>query len=130
MIPHHHDCDLDEFSSFHAHGEQSAFHKTDHHHDADHEDHNNSNDTKKEKRRSFPFHHHISPTNDYDYLRIKLNTKITVNVTLLLVLNSYSDTSLYKSPELDFSRFTDKPFHISSIFEPGATGLRAPPSVA
>lgn len=133
MIPHHHhDFDLDEFSSFHSHDEQYSHQKTDvqHHHDVDNQKHNHSNDSEKEHNHTFPFHHHISPTNDFDYLRIELIRNIVFNLPLLTILDSYFDTSLSEPPELDFIRFTDKPFLITTIFEPGAIGLRAPPSIA
>ena len=133
MIPHHHhDFDLDEFLSFHNHDEQYSHHKTNdhHHHDVDNQKHKHINDSEKEHNHTFPFHHHISPTNDFDYVRIRLIRNIVFHFPLLTVLNSFFDTSLSEPPELDFIRFTDKPFLITTIFEPGAIGLRAPPSIA
>ena len=133
IIPHHHhDFDLNDFSNFHNHDEQYAPHKTadHHHHNVENQKHNHSNDTKKEHNHSFPFHHHISPTNGFDYLRIELIRNIVFDLPLLAVLNSFFKTSLSEPPELDFIRFTDKPFFISAFFEPGAIGLRAPPSIA
>lgn len=133
MIPHHHhDLDVDEISGLHKHDEQYSRHKaTDHHHhDADGHKHNPSSNSDKRHSHGFPFHHHISPTNDFDYLRMNLLRNVVFDFPLLTVLKSFFDESLSEPPELDFIRFTDKPFYITAKFEPGAIGLRAPPSIA
>lgn len=132
-IPHHHhDFELDEFSSFHKYDEQYSHHKTDdnHNHDVGNQKHNHSNDSEKEHNHTFPFHHHISPTNDFDYLRFGSLRNIVFNLSLFTVLNSFANSSISEPPELGFIRFTDKPFFVTTIFEPGAIGLRAPPSIA
>jgi hypothetical protein len=133
MIPHHHhDFDVAGFSSFHDHSEKHSHHESDshHHHDADDHHHKHSTDSEKEHNHPFPFHHHLSAANDFSCLRIELNKNLSVNIPLLTVLNSFCNTSIFESPELDLIRFTDLPFKIKTIFEPGATGLRAPPSIA
>ena len=134
IIPHHHhDCDTDALSSSHNHDEKYAHHEiADHHHnDEEHQNHNVSDDAEKEHNHTFPLHHHISPTNDFDYLRNELIRIIAFNLPLLAFLNFSSDTSLSEPPEICILQlFTDKPFFISALFKPGAIGLRAPPSIA
>jgi len=79
----------------------------------------------------FPWHHHISPFNDFNYLR-----------TAIKCVSASPDFSLWslygiyevEKPHVPFSELRrwqyDYPFLIFSCFEPGATSLRGPPSVA
>ncbi len=133
MIPHHHhDPDLDKSSGFHNRNEHTSSHKSDnhHHHGADHQEHNHAKDSGKERNSAFPFHNHISPNNDFVYLMINTVSNPVSSFYLFKVVTSFFDPSLTEPPELDFIRFTNKPFLIASFFEPGAIGLRAPPSIA
>lgn len=133
MIPHHHhDLSVAEVSGLHNHnGEYSQQKKTQHHHhhDGTHQ-HNPSKNTENRHNHAFPFHQHLSPTSDFDYLRINVIRDVIFNFQLLTILNTFFESSLSEPPELDFIRFTDKPFYITARFEPGAIGLRAPPSIA
>ena len=79
----------------------------------------------------FPWHHHISPSNDFNYLRTAIKS--------VSASPDFSLWSLYgiyevEKPHVPFSELRrwqyDYPFLIFSCFEPGATSLRGPPSVA
>jgi len=133
VIPHHHhDSIMGEIYALHKHDEQDSRHKTTvHHHHADNQKHNSPQNPEKGASDRFPLHHHhISPTNDFDYLRMNVIRDVVFNFHLLAVINTFFQTVLSEPPELDFIRFTEKPFYITARFEPGAIGLRAPPSFA
>jgi hypothetical protein len=133
MVPHHHHgCGMEIFSIFHNHTGQHPQHDTNPHQHNDFEDHGHkkSADSEKEHRHPFPFHHHLSATNDFDYLRYKLNKNLIVSIPLLTVSNAFKNTKLSEFPTLNYIRFTEIPFFIKSVFLPGAIGLRAPPSLA
>ncbi|HSV87309.1 MAG TPA: hypothetical protein VLH61_01575, partial [Bacteroidales bacterium] len=79
----------------------------------------------------FPLHHHGSPANDYDYLRLKIQFVVSTidQQPLLLYQGRESENSLVL-PCLFTIRCYDYPFLIRFHFEPGATSLRGPPAIA
>jgi hypothetical protein len=129
MIPHHHH-DLEEYPL------PFQPNKVNHHHssaDLDHKRHENANhhhNGQNEQSRNVPLHHHLSVTGELDYIRIDFNTDVTMAFSILADLSSIRNIKLLPPPETNLVRFSDKPFLITSIFEPGAIGLRAPPSIA
>jgi hypothetical protein len=134
MIPHHHHelmwAEISEVQSStkdHSHHHDSDL---DHHHKNEDRDHQ-PKDASKAHSHPFPFHHHLNAANDFDYARLNLGEKSSVSVktiSILYALSSFSVSTEAKGKYL--VRLKDKPFLIKSIFEPGATGLRAPPSIA
>jgi hypothetical protein len=125
---HHHDLENSVFSH--------PSNYSDHHHssaDFDHLHHgkgNHHHDSEDANPHKFPFHHHLSADGAFDYIRINFNKEVPANFSILADLFSISNAKILPPPEVDLVRFTDKPFLISTIFEPGALGLRAPPSIA
>lgn len=134
MIPHHHhEFDMDEISGNYDHPGHYSHHDSDshhHHNDIEKKKHENTGEPAKGHNHNFPFHNHLSAANDFDFLRIKLNRNISINQIVLGVINTYPLHRIVRPPDIDIIRFTDIPFHIKSVFLPGAIGLRAPPSIA
>ncbi|MCA1745477.1 MAG: hypothetical protein LC643_07220 [Bacteroidales bacterium] len=129
VIPHYHH-DLEEYAlSFQSNN-------SDHHHSSTdfdplhHGEGNHHYDTEDAHPRNFPFHHHLSADGDFDYIRIHSNKDVHATFSFVAELSSHSKAIISAPPELDLIRFTDRPFLITTIFEPGAIGLRAPPSIA
>lgn len=80
----------------------------------------------------FPLHHHVSPDNEFDYLRLKTAFSASSSGSPLpafyALLQPLRNELLPPKPVI---RYFDYPFLISSsLFEPGATGMRGPPSIA
>jgi hypothetical protein len=128
MIPHHHHGAEEYALSF-----QSG--NSHHHHSDDfdlmsHYEEYHQHETEKKQQQNFPFHQHFSEDEDFDYIRINLKKDSDVTCKLVTILFKISDFKITPPPEIDITRFTDKPFLITAIFEPGATGLRGPPSIA
>ena len=133
MIPHHHyDFGMISISRYFNHTEHQSYNDPEdhHHHDAEPHKHSHSSESEKKNNHPFPFHRHQSAINDFDCLRIEPNRIFQGNPVLLAVLNSFFANTLTEPPEIEFDLFKDIPFLIITAFEPGATGLRAPPSIA
>lgn len=81
---------------------------------------------------SFPLHHHVSPDNEFEYLRLRTTINESFPGSSLLVfftLTQPPTTELL--PPKPVIRYFDYPFLISgNLLEPGATGLRGPPAFA
>lgn len=79
----------------------------------------------------FPWHHHISPANEFNYLRL-INKFISSSPDFsLLAFFNDGDSCKAIVPLLEQRRWCyEYPFLIYSRYEPGATGLRGPPSIA
>ena len=129
VIPHHHhdleNSDLPVQSNYSDHHHSSSDFDHIHHGETNH--HHDAEDTNSRK---FPFHHHLSADGDFDYFRINFNKDVHVTYSLVADLSSISNAKFSSPPEVDLIRYTNKPFLINTIFEPGALGLRAPPSIA
>ena len=134
MIPHHHHelmgneiSEVQSSTKHHSHHHDSDL---DHHHKNEDRDHE-PKDASKAHNHPFPFHHHLNTATDLDYARLNLGEKSSVSVktiSILYALNSFTVSTEAKGECL--ARLKDKPFLRKSIFDPGATGLRAPPSIA
>ena len=127
MIPHHHhDSALDSFSNFQTQAEAHA-HDGDHGHHHHHED----KDTGNAHSHSFPPHNHSLTSEDYSFARLIIDSGTTLKVSSFVVIllnttESINDQLLNKKER----RYSDIPFLIKSLFQPGAIGLRAPPCMA
>ncbi|GAO29661.1 hypothetical protein [Geofilum rubicundum] len=129
MIPHHHhDLDNSVLSLRSTHpGHHHSSSDFDHLH---HGEGNHHHDSEDADASNFPFHQHLSADGDFDYFRINFNKDVQVPFSTVAVLSRSSNVRISPPPEMDLIRFSDKPFLITSIFKPGAIGLRAPPSMA
>jgi len=79
----------------------------------------------------FPWHHHISPANDFNYLRLVIKFISSSPDFSLLAFYHDGDSCKAILPLLAQRRWCyEYPFLIFSRYEPGATGLRGPPSIA
>lgn len=132
MIPHHHvDMAFDNISGFHkptAKHHHSESHQ--HHHDTK-KRHDRSDGDKDDSKTKFPLHFHSTATKHLSSVRQTVkNYSSTVNTIKAI---RYSIYSIFRSKELpitDLFRDTEIPFRIKPKYEPGATGLRAPPCIA
>ena len=131
MIPHHHhDFAVDKVSSLHRHSkEHFHYNDTDHHHHDTGYRHDHSDN--EEHKHNFPLHFHVVAAKDYIAVGHVVNNHNNFNLKTLAVLFTFNPFGQIKEPpNIDFIRYTDISFLINSIFEPGAIGLRAPPSIA
>ncbi len=132
MIPHHHNDEWNEISHLNPHTDKhSHAHKDHHHHDNDGHHHDNSNEGDDEQNRSLPFHQHLNSNDGIDCIRFNFGEKPSKKekvITFLFLKDQIS--TIPPSSETDLTRFVDLPFLIISTYEPGANGLRAPPSIA
>lgn len=129
MIPHHHHGE-EEYALSVQSGVSEHHHHSDHSDLMSHHKEYHQHETDKKQQQNFPFHQHFSEDEDFDYIRINLKKDSDVHYKLITILYKISDFKITPPPEIDITRFTDKPFLITAIFEPGATGLRGPPSIA
>lgn len=91
-----------------------------------------SNESKsdEEHNHAFPLHHHISATRDFVYARTNLhesNPSNKITTLFLVAIVFYND--FFERPVLTNNRYRNKPFLISSLFNPEANALRGPPSI-
>ncbi|MGV8830205.1 MAG: hypothetical protein ACWA6U_18005 [Breznakibacter sp.] len=130
MIPHHHHALEEYVVSFQTHNTDHHHHHSDDGELFGHEE--DSQDAEKENKHqhNFPFHHHLSSSEDFDYLRIDLNQKSVATFQVVAIHHSINLLIIVPPPEIDIIPYKEKPFFITSLFDPGATGLRAPPSIA
>lgn len=133
MIPHHHhDVNLDMVSSIHKNSNPHSHHSEadHHHHDFEHKhDHSEENDEEHEHR--FPLHFHVVAAKDYNQVRQVVNGSDISKLNSIVNLYSFNRFGEFaEPPNFDFIRYTDLPFLINTIFEPGAISLRAPPCIA
>jgi hypothetical protein len=135
IIPHYHHPHEEraENSLTHHHKtENHSHHEHDHfHHSHDHEKQKDESDTDERDKHSFPNHHHFLYSLDYKFLRLstKFFSLTTANFFLLLNKDSFSfrisDSFVRKAIKPPKS-----PPLMNPVFEPGATGLRAPPFIS
>ncbi len=130
MIPHHHHSDEKsaiKINNEHQHNhDKSSSH---HHHDAVNQHHHQKNDTNKENHKSVPFHHHVNSEYDFDFRRVELNKTIITYIPLV-VFKSINYSKITASEDKELITYSDIPFKIKTTFEPGVSGLRAPPAIA
>ncbi|MCT4586850.1 MAG: hypothetical protein N4A71_03450 [Carboxylicivirga sp.] len=127
MIPHHHHDDLLDSVSIsqiqveeHVHHDSHGHH---HHHDNNHSDETHSH--------SFPPHNHSLASEEYSFARLIVDSGTTLKVTSFIVLYIKPTESIDDQLLIDKERrYSDIPFLINSLFQPGAIGLRAPPCMA
>ena len=90
----------------------------------------NEGNSDDEHNHPFPLHHHISATSDLVYARINLhgsnplNKTSTLFVMLVIFQNDFSEP-----PDFANNNYENKPFLISSLFNPEANALRGPPAI-
>ena len=132
MIPHHHgyNFDIQDVATpqpkHHSHHHSDGHH---HHHKTTEQD--KADNSRKNHDHPFPLHHHLSTDYGFDCIRIDLRKNVELQSILLMVLTTRLTDTEILPPEIEFLKyFANKPFRIKSIFEPGAIGLRAPPSIA
>lgn len=129
IIPHNHH-DLEEYCV----SLQSDVY--DHHHqsdDTDHLHHGKEGFPHKQENKhhhNFPFHQHLSADNSFNYIRIDLTKYAKRAYSSFAVLFGFVSIEIAHPPEIDLMHFKVKPFLVSTMFEPGSIGLRAPPFIA
>ena len=129
---HHHDLKAIDLSLIHKQHEADDHHHGDkhHHHHDSAEDKKKQKNPKEEHNHSFPFHHHLSETNDFVLVRTnhtQSNSQYQINVLYLALEVLKSDViEPINSTE---KRYKDKSFLISSNYSPAANALRGPPSI-
>jgi len=81
---------------------------------------------------SFPLHHHVSPDNEFEYLRLRTTINESFPGSSLLVFYTLTQPPTTELlPPKPVIRYFDYPFLISgSLPDPGATGVRGPPAFA
>jgi hypothetical protein len=128
---HHHDTLAYDFSVVpNEIDEHSHEHNNLHHHHDSYNESNKEKDSNKDHNHSFPLHQHIFAASDFDLIRTNVKEsstdKIIVKAVTVLCLfhKEYSEPS-----GLNNIAFSDPPFFINSLFEPGAFALRGPPSI-
>jgi len=127
MIPHHHHEDL----AF----DFSVQHEPDTEHDHLHSKANHQHESKGEEKNSehnhsFPLHHHISGSHDFDIERTNLlegNSQIPNSASFLLAYLLIDEFA--KPPDLEKNHFGEQQFLKSSLFIPAANALRGPPAI-
>lgn len=133
MIPHHHDeSTLDIFSSAHNLIKEYSNHEDHghHHHENNHHE-DDSEKTNDSHNHSFPQHKHSVASDDYSFVRLTSGSITSLKVISLIAPQVNNAISIAKQP-ITYKQelFPDTPFPINSLFQPGAIGLRAPPSMA
>ncbi len=128
MVPHHHHESLTiEYSSkLNQQKNHSHPHNGKHHHSHDDE---NDNQAANHSEHSFPQHFHISATDEFDLVRVNQaggNNYITDNQ--YLINSELLPMRLFDPPNISPNTFSD--FFAKSQYEPGANGLRGPPTIA
>jgi hypothetical protein len=130
MIAHHHHVDLAlNFSDMYEHDDD---HERKHPHEGEHQ---HNNDSQKEEKSTehnppFPFHHHISATNDFTIERTNLlESNTQIRDVSFLVFTELFRIEFIKPPNLEGKLFKEPPFLISSLCNPEAIALRGPPSI-
>lgn len=132
MIPHHHHDAIEYEISYRSVSSRDHHHDEDHIHYGDHHEHHHYDVSQSEDEHdhSFPNHHHFTADKDLDYIRISGENGSSSNVKLIAVLFTLSTLQLKPPLKVEPFGFADIPFYRHSTFEPGAAGLRAPPSIA
>lgn len=124
MIPHHHHDMQDSSSNDHFKTEDSHNHETEEHkHHQEEKDEDNHN-------HSFPFHNHTVAADDYSFTRSN-NSNVSQNIQKKIVV-LFFETFLFDNidpPNQSINYFVKEPNFITSLFEPGANALRAPPAI-
>jgi len=129
MVPHHHHESLAEIKKDHHSPISHTHHHGSDHHYHDHEKQDSEDNESSDPR--VPPHIHFSASDNFELLRIdkvstELNNPIQSTVALI-VLYSWDlndDSHILKHPNIGQSK-TPRSQH-----EPGANGLRGPPSIA
>jgi hypothetical protein len=128
LMPHHHHDMALIISGRYEHDDER-----DHHHDKeDHHQHDSQDEEENsERNHPFPFHQHISATNDFVYARTNLHESNSLNkVAILFVVSVVFNTDFFDPPGPANNSYRNKPFLITSLFNPEAYALRGPPSIA
>ena len=90
----------------------------------------NEGNSDDEHNHPFPLHHHISATSDFVYARTNLHKSNPLNkITTLFVVSVVFQNDFSEPPDFANNNYENKPFLISSLFNPEANGLRGPPSI-
>ena len=129
MVPHHHheSFTIEYSSKFNQQEAHSHPHNGKHHHSHDHDE--NDNQAADHSEHSVPQHFHFSATDDFDLVRVNQTGKINYITNNLYLINSeLLPKRLFDPPNISPNTFSD--FFAKSQYEPGANGLRGPPSIA
>ena len=129
MVPHHHheSFTIEYSSTLNQQEAHSHPHNGKHHHSHDHDENDNQADHNSEH--NFPQHFHFSATDDFDFIRVNLTGKINYITDIQYSINSELLLKrVFNPPNISPNTFSD--FIAKSQYEPGANGLRGPPSIA
>lgn len=127
LIAHHHHEDVAfDFSSKYVHDNEynQLQDKESHNHKSNDEDKNS------EHNHTFPLHHHISATNDFDIERTNLlesNSQIPNTTSFIIAYLFIVEFPI--PPNLERNLYREHKFLISSLFNPAANALRGPPFI-
>ena len=130
IVPHHHhESSNTDNSSKNIHQTHSHEHNGTHHHH--HESEEPENESEDNADSGFPQHFHFSVTNDFDIIRwnkissddIKLGNQDLLTSQLFFWELDEPPANIVK-PNFESER------HFFTQYEPGANGLRGPPSIA
>ena len=130
MVPHHHHetSNTDNLSK-NTHQTHSHHHNDTHHHH--HESEEPENESENNADPGFPQHFHFSATNDFDFIRLN---KIASNEVKLgnqnLITSQLFFWELDEPPIVILKPNFESERHFFTQYEPGANGLRGPPSIA
>lgn len=130
MIPHHHhEVTALNLSDSNVHNDN---HELKHHQGEEHQHHHDSeNEEKKtEHNHPFPFHQHLSVTNDIYIERTNLlESNTQIRDVSFIVFTQLFRTELSKPPNLEGKLYEEPPFLIPSLSYLEAFALRGPPSI-
>ena len=125
VISHHHDHHYDVLAEqFSIILEKVNDHGHDHEEDSDetysHQDH----------KHPFPVHQHYFTTDDIDYTRTYVSeSSLKIRSVTSFFVSHIFFSGFSDPPDFTLICFGDPPFLKTSLFDPGATTLRGPPSL-
>ena len=129
MVPHHHHESFTIEYSSKLNQQEAHSHPHNGHHHHSHDDEENDNQADHNSDHGFPQHFHFSATDDFDLVRVNQTGKINYITNNLYLINSeLLPKRLFDPPNISPNTFSD--FFAKSQYEPGANGLRGPPSIA
>ena len=130
IVPHHHhESSNTDNSSKNIHQTHSHEHNGTHHHHHESEEPENEKDDNTDP--GFPQHFHFTVTNDFDFIRLN---KISSNEVKLgnqnLITSRLFFREMDEPPIIIVKANFESERYFFTQYEPGANGLRGPPSIA
>lgn len=126
---HHHEAVALDFSVSNLHDDDHEF-KHSHKGELPHSHDSQKENESPKHNHSFPFHQHISTTNDVYIERTNLlESNIQIRDVYSLFYAELFRIEFYEPPNLEARRFAEPPFLISSLSYLEAFALRGPPPI-